>query len=481
MKLIKNYLYLSGAEIASKVVTFAAIAYLARVAGPSGFGYVEFASAVLLCAGLVVDQGFGPYGAREIAKMPGRTLEVVSEIVGARFILAVATYGIVVLFLLLYHSAPVLTRLVLIYSLGLLVMPLLMQWVFQGHDQMQTVAIMGLVRQGVYAAVVFVFLREADQIWVAAVAEVMGACSVAAYGLWVYRRQFGSSLRARLALSPQLLREGVPIGLGQMFWMIRMFGATVILGLVASPQDVGFFGGAMRILVALHSFVWLYYFNLLPSLARAWKQSHEVFAQTIAQSLHLVAWAGVFSGVVWVAVAPAVMVGAYGPAFAPAGATLQWLAGVFVLAAISGHYRFGLIAAGRQNLEMVTAALGSTCAVVLIPLGYLRAGPPGAAMGLVVAEAVVWLASWWWAHSRLGLRDHGRTMIYAALAAAIGMGLLWYLPLPSLVLRATLAAAAAILLAFALDRVIRHRAFHVVTLSLNWVRGALDKRVHEAA
>jgi len=395
----------------SKVLTFAAIAYLARVAGPSGFGYVEFASAVLLCAGLVVDQGFGPYGAREIARAPGRTAEVVAEIVGARFILALVTCGMVVLFLLLYRPAPVLTRLVLIYSLGLLVMPLLLQWVFQGHDQMQTVAIMGLVRQGVYAALVFALLREASQIWVAAVAEVAGACSVAAYGWWVYRRRFGEGLRARLALSPRLLREGVPIGLGQMFWMIRMFGATVILGLVASPPDVGFFGGAMRILIALHSFVWLYYFNLLPSLARAWKQSHEAFAQTIAQSLHMVVWVGVFSGIVWVAAAPMVMVGAYGSAFAPAGATLQWLAGVFLAAAISGHYRFGLIAAGRQNLEMITSALGSVCAVALIPLGYISKGPSGAAMGLVFAEAVVWLTSWWLAHTRLGLRDHARPMI----------------------------------------------------------------------
>ncbi len=481
MKLIKNYFYLSGAETVSKVLTFAAIAYLARVAGPSGFGYVEFASAVLLCAGLIVDQGFGPYGAREIARAPGRTAEVVAEIVGARVILALATFGMVIPFLLLYHPAPILARLILIYSLGLLVMPFLLQWVFQGHDQMQTVAIMGLVRQGVYAALIFALLREASQIWVAAVAEVVGACSVAAYGGWVYRRRFGESLRARLALSPRLLREGVPIGLGQMFWMVRMFGATVILGFVASPQDVGFFGGAMRILVALHSFVWLYYFNLLPSLARAWKQSHEAFAQTIAQSLHVVVWAGVLGGIVWAAAAPMVMVGAYGPAFAPAGATLQWLAGVFLAAAISGHYRFGLIAAGQQNLEMITSAFGSACAVVLIPLGYIQEGPTGAAMGLVFAEAAVWLTSWWLAHTRLRLRNQARPMIYVALAAATGMGLLWYLPLPSLAVRTILAAAWAASVAFALDRTVRLRAWHVAGWCWSRGRRLWDKRVHEMA
>src|SRR5215470_6824792 len=45
MKLVKNFLSLAGAEVISKLVTFAAFAYLARVAGPDGFGYLESATA----------------------------------------------------------------------------------------------------------------------------------------------------------------------------------------------------------------------------------------------------------------------------------------------------------------------------------------------------------------------------------------------------------------------------------------------------
>ena len=49
MKLLKNFLSLAGAEMAAKGLTFAAFAYLARVAGPDGFGYIEFAGAAVLC------------------------------------------------------------------------------------------------------------------------------------------------------------------------------------------------------------------------------------------------------------------------------------------------------------------------------------------------------------------------------------------------------------------------------------------------
>ena len=106
------------------MVTFAAFVYLARVLGPDNFGFVEFAGAVLLCASLIVDQGFSLYGAREIAKAPGSTRALVFEIVASRFILAVVAYAAVASMAAILDKPPIVTRLLLIYGLSLLVMPL---------------------------------------------------------------------------------------------------------------------------------------------------------------------------------------------------------------------------------------------------------------------------------------------------------------------------------------------------------------------
>jgi O-antigen/teichoic acid export membrane protein len=84
----------------------------------------------------------------------------------------------------------------------------------------------------------------------------------------------------------------------------------------------------------------------------------------------------------------------YGQGFSNGGGALQWLAGVWVAAAISGHYRFGLIAAGQQNREMLSSALGAIVAIIFIPLGYLKAGSSGAAAGLCFAELSVLLSTW---------------------------------------------------------------------------------------
>jgi PST family polysaccharide transporter len=478
---IRNFFYLSGAEAVSKLVTFAAIAYLARVAGPVGFGYVEFAGSVLLCAGLLVDQGFGPYGAREIAKAPQDTTELFSEVVFARVILALAAFTAMAGFALVLDRSPLVTRLLLIDALSLLGMPLLLQWVFQGHDQMQTVAVVQLIRQTVYSVVVFASVRTADQIWLVGVAEVLGVGAAAAYGLWMYRRRFGGVVRSQLKLSKRLIREGVPIGLSQAFWMVRMYGATVLLGLIASPQDVGYFGSAMRILVALHAFIYLYYFNLLPSLSRAWHQGTGRFGAIIARSLHGVAWASAFAGIVWVLLAPIVSVGVYGAAFAPAGTTLQWLAGVGIVAALSGHYRFGLIAAGRQTAEMVSQAVGSALAVAAIPLAYAQAGPAGAAAALVAAEIVVWCCTWWWSRQKMELRGHAGLLVRPLLSGLVALALLWFMPTFALGVRIAAVVLFLAIIALLLDGGVRDYLGQVVLASRRWLRARLEKRVPETA
>lgn len=404
LALIKNFASLAGAEMAAKVLTFAAFAYLARVAGPEGFGYIEFAAAAAMCAGLIVEQGFNPFGAREIAKTPERTGLLVSEIVLVRLLLALGMYAVLVVFALVYGKTAMQARLLLVYGLSLLAMPFLLQWVFQGHDRMPTVAAIQVIRQTVFAVSVFALVRKGAQIWLAGVAETIGVVAAAVFGVWAYRRKLNGSIRFRWQFSSQLLREGMTIGLSQIFWVLKMTGATLILGLIAQPEDVGYFGGAMRILMALHTFVWLYFFNLLPSMSRAWVANDGSFAALIARSLRFVALAALIGAGIWVALAPFAVRIVYGQKFAPAGTALQWFAGVCAVAAISGHYRFGLIAAGHQTAEMLTAMAGAIASVVLIPIGYSLTGVGGAAAGLFFAEVLVWQSAGWFGRQRLGLR-----------------------------------------------------------------------------
>lgn len=391
----------------TKIATFAAFAYLARLLGPAGFGYVEWAGTVLMCSSLIVDQGFSSYGAREIAKSPGETAKFVSEVMTARILLAVISYAAITIFAFSLVREPAITKLLLVYGLSLWALPFFLQWVFQGHDRMHVVGITQIIRQMTFVLVVFAFVRGMDNVLWVGIAEVSGVTAAALVSIWAYRRFFSERGKVHWALSSKLFREGIPIGLSQMFWTIKMFGATFVVGLVATSEDTGYFAGAMRIYVALHTFVYLYYFNMLPSMSRAWEQGSAKLAELIRRSLKIVIFASLIVGIVWVFAAPFIMTSAYGPSFLPGAGALQWLAGACIAAAISGHYRFGLIAARYQNREMYATAAGSLLALALIPLGYFKAGTSGAAAVLFFAEIVVLILSWLFARRTLFSHNAG--------------------------------------------------------------------------
>lgn len=461
MRLIRNLGFLLGAEALSKIATVVAVTYLARLLGPDGYGMIEFAGAALLCAGLIVDQGFGPYGAREIARRPERTAYLTQEIVTARFLLAGAAYlGMAVLAAAL-HRSPI-TPLLLVFGLSLFGMPLLLPWVFQGHEHMGAAAMIQMVRQIAYAVVIFAVVRSADQLLAIGGAEIVAVLAAVAYGLFQYRRSFAWP-HLRPALSRDLFRQGIPIGLSQMFWVLRISGAVLLVGLIATATEVGYFAGAQRIFLAMHAFVFLYFFNLLPAMTRAWDRGGGALPGLVDESLRPIAWAAGLCGGLWILLAPLAVTLLYGAAFTPATVALQWMGAVWVVALISGHYRFGLIAAGRQTAEMGVAIVGAVAALLLIPLGYRQAGVGGAAAGLCAAEVVVWLGAWWWAGRTIGVTNQARRLVLPVVVA-VGAFALTRLVASTPVTQAALFAVSLVTLAWLLDAPLRERVVHGVQM-----------------
>lgn len=399
--IVRNFLSLSGAEAIGKVLTFLAFAYLARQFGAARYGMIEWAAALLMCASLIVDQGFSSYGAREIAKFPDRTAKLVSQIVTARFALSAAAYAGLAAFATLYIDDAAVANLVLIYGMSLWILPLLLQWVFQGHDRMHLVSATQVVRQAVFAGVIFLFVAGADDLAIVGIAEIAAVGAAAGLGLLFYGAVFPQHLDLKPTISVEGLRSSAVIGLSQLFWVLKMFGATVIVGIVATPTDTGVFGGAMRIFIAAHTFVWIYFFNLLPSLSRSWQNDRNEFIRLQRSSMRLILLTGTAALAAGLVFAPNVMTTVYGPEFLIGAATLRALAAACLLAAFSGHYRFGLIAAGKQNLEMLSSAAGALAALILIPAGYYWDGITGAGLGLLVAEAVILVLSGIFAEFRL--------------------------------------------------------------------------------
>ncbi|MCS6953507.1 MAG: oligosaccharide flippase family protein [Bryobacterales bacterium] len=403
MRRAGNYLTLSAAEATGKLFNFAAFTHLGRTLGPEQYGLLEFTLAVMAFFTLSADMGLSVWGAREVAKNPRAAQRLVGEVVWLRAALSLASAAIVFLGIQWLPKPQAVRYLLYLYGASLLLSPLLVQWYFQGREEMHWVAAASVVRNGVFAALVLAWVRAETPLWRVGWIE---CAAVAAAGLLcatVAKRRFGVSLFGVLprgSAAWRRLTEAMPIGLAELTWASMWYLSTTMLGFWRADASLGWFGASHRVVMALHTFVWLYFYNLLPAISRA-AASSGVLPVLLTDSLRVTAW-GSLSVVLLVGLpAHFVLPLAFGSGFAGGGWMLAALTWMIPVTMLSGHYRYLLIASGLQKWLLASttagALAGAAGGLLLIP----RWGASGAVVCLLGGAVVDFACAYGFVQRRL--------------------------------------------------------------------------------
>jgi len=387
-RLAINFLFLTAGEFTAKLLTFASFTYLARVLGPLPYGSVEFTLAVMVFFTLPADLGLASYGAREVARHPDRAPRLLHEITGLRVALTLCSMLALGIFILVIHKSIELKILLALYGVSLMAGPFLLQWFFQAHDQMHWVGIASIVRQAGFAGLVFLTCRRGSPLSYIGFIECASVVGVAGFCLYVARHKMGFAWPWPDLHVIRLLghiREAAPIGLNELAWAFMLYFGTVLLGFIFPDRSLGWFGASHRALMALHTFVYLYFFNLLPSISRCAALPHKYLLELMDRSIRFGAWASLFGAALLTALAPQLLTLMYGPPFRPASNSFSILAWMLPVAMLSGHHRYILIAYNHQTTLLRCTAISAVAAVLL---GFTLVpfyGGPGAAWALLIA------------------------------------------------------------------------------------------------
>jgi PST family polysaccharide transporter len=390
-RLALNFALLAAGECLAKLLTFAAFSYFARSVGPDAYGAVEFTIAVMVFFTLPADLGLGAYGAREIARNTGDPLRLFREIMGMRSVLALCSFAGLLLFILTINKSGETKLLMAVYGLTLLGGPALVQWFFQAYDLMYWVATASIVRQLTFAVLMFAAFREGSPVILIGLFETASVVATGLFCMTVARWRLHVPL-VRPSLQPQALvrhlRQAVPIGLTELAWAFMWYFATVLLGLIFADESLGWFGASHRVTMALHTFVWLYFFNLLPSLSRCVGLPNHYLTGLVNRSMRLAAWTGMFAAISITLLSREVLSLLYGPEFTGGAEFLVILVWILPIALLSGHYRYALIAYGLQNQLLYCTAIAAAAAVLLGLTLVPVLGATGAAIALLFANAL---------------------------------------------------------------------------------------------
>ncbi len=389
-KLAANFSFLVLGEAISKVFTFIAFAFLARTFGPKEFGYLEFVLAVIMFATLLTDFGANPLGSREVAKAREKLDKIITSIVSMRVIFFISTYCLLFVFAMIFlRDKPQLKNLLLLYGLSLFFIPLFLQFVFQGLEKMKWVAIASVIRQMVFALGVFVFVTVVREIWVVAFIEIAAVGSLALYCVYMLISHIKvTDFKIDTTMLWSTFKEALPIGLSDITWAFMWYFATILLGLLTNGNEVGWFSAAHRPVMTMHTFVWLYFCNLLPTISRSANEAKEVLDNLMRYSMTIMAWGTIFLGTVGLTMAEPLMVLVFGDQFRESAAVMKILIWMIPLSSLGCHYRYTLIGYGYQKFEFMAHAIA---AVVSVLMGFILIpmfAQIGAAFSLITAVTI---------------------------------------------------------------------------------------------
>jgi O-antigen/teichoic acid export membrane protein len=423
----RGFLTLLSGRLIVSVLQFVTLAILASHLGPSGIGVYTFALAIAGLFRLLPDFGALQVATRDIAQHPERERELMPNLVFLRALLGAASYGLLAIFVTVFHfgasyrTGALIAGITLILVLdafrGSLEVRLRLRWValadiIEATLTLCAVAVIAATGRGVYSVLaVYVVLKLVNS----------GIILLSALRLAEFR------WRPRPELWRRLLRAGLPLGIAGVLATAYYRLDVVILAGFKSSADVGQYGVAYRFMEALTIVAAITMPVIGPVLARSFVEGREVLQRRYADALHALNLLAVPMAICGAMVAWRLLPALPGfDAYNGAGVALSILAPGAALILLGNLIQGTLIAAHEQRSLVRISAVGLALSTVLNVALILPWSYYGAAAATTATEVVLVGLSLNAVHRKLALDwPAGRFLRLlvagAALAAALAL------------------------------------------------------------
>jgi O-antigen/teichoic acid export membrane protein len=382
----RNFLKLGSGEIFTRLITFIATIYVARVLGPESYGIVGFALAVTLYLSWFTDFGIELLAPREIAREPERMRDLAPSLVAARTLIAITCAVCMVVFSMLFLPEPDATVFA-VCGLTLLPVGLGIRWVFYGMEKMGSVAIARTLGELLRLALVVLLVTGAADVARVPLAQFVGEM-FAALLLLRWARQFGFRLTWRIDWEQifSVFRRARSLMLTAVLGLVIYNVCLVILRFFRDVEEVGLYLAAYTLISLLANLGHAYSCSLLPTMSRL------DLSEGHAQSLYDTGLAHMFAFVLPVAVggcwfAQSIIELAFGDSYQQSGALLQVLIWCVPFLLTWGVLRSALIVRGHEDQIFRITAFTALLTIILNLVAVPVWGMLGAAVTAVIVEA----------------------------------------------------------------------------------------------
>jgi O-antigen/teichoic acid export membrane protein len=413
-----------AANLASLVFALATATLLLRHLGVEESGRYVTVMSLAGIALAIVDQGLNVSASKDLTMSPReerRTL--LANVVGQRIVVATAAWIVLVAFALVagYPREMVIgTALagagIMLVAIGnSMLVPLTVDLRNAG------IAVVEMLRAFVVmVGVALLVVAGAKLDAFLAIQVLVGLIVLAVVPVLVGRR---GVVRPRFDHLRQraLLRTALPIAAALVLGQIYFRLVIVLMSLISTPKEVGYFGGSLRAMEALIALPILVASVALPVMATAAQDNMARLRYTIEGLSEGAVIAGMLVILVTIRAADPVMRVIGGEEFEPAGNVVRIQVVALLFIALYQIWTVALVALGRQRQLIFTNALGLLAVGVFATILVPPLGAKGGAIASVSADIVLAGLIYWRLHVATGrVAVRGGFLARVAIAALAG-------------------------------------------------------------
>ena len=388
-RIVKNTLSLMVSGSVSHTVAFITMVYLARVLGPDSFGKINFAMALVAYFTLLTNLGLPLLGTRELSKDLSRSHSLISSILLVRSTLAVISFSLMIVFVLILPKPSEYKYLILIFGVGLFFTSLSIDWVFQGIEKMEYIGLGRMVAAMIFLLFSLLFVRGEQQIIQVPMAQIAGLLFSSALLLILY---FKNVSRIRFSIEwsycKELLKQALPLGISLILIQVIYNIDTIMLGFMRLESEVGYYNAAYKVIMPMILLGSVYFDAVFPVISNYYETSPDSLKQIQGYNAKLMCILSFPVVVVSIVGAERIIMLLYGEPYNQSALPFRILVISVGLIYLNMIYARGMWACNRQNqyLKIVSGQV-----FVNIGLNFLlipRFGMSGAAIATVFAELV---------------------------------------------------------------------------------------------
>ena len=381
-RLVKNSIWLFGAEASSKFIGLATQIIAARYLGDKGYGNYSLAFALSGIFTVFLDMGLSIYICKQVSRYPKEANQYLKSVFGLKKFLVLPVVGVLICLVWLMPAEGEVKVVVCAIGLALVVNGFTEMHlaVFRAFEWMSLVCVLLVVQRALFFALGFISLLMGYLVVPFSIIFLVVSVFSLILARWnMQKRSEGREPLLDWGLSKTILKKSLPVCGIFLFSYIYFRIDVVIVYFLIGEAETGWYNAAFKWVEVLALLVASIRSALFPTLSRVYSDPGNQFQSICKEAVRYLFLIGLPLTVGTFVLAPELVKLLYGDLYEMTVQILQIMALGFFLICVNEFAIFLLLSADRFSEVLKVVFLGSVLNIVLNILAIPKWGVIGAA------------------------------------------------------------------------------------------------------